>query len=103
MQNLRTLRPDHGLGRQATLGVAGNASAGIDISEKLSEVLPVYLVLVVGLSLLILVLVFRSILVPLTATLGFVLSLLAAFGGITAIFQHRLPATCSACTRQDRC
>ena len=31
--------------------------------------------------------VFRSILVPLTATLGFVLSLLAAFGGITAIFQ----------------
>ena len=49
--------------------------------------LPTYLALVVGLSLLILVLVFRSILVPLTATLGFVLSLLAAFGGITAIFQ----------------
>ncbi len=40
-----------------------------------------------GLSLLILVLVFRSILVPLTATLGFVLSLLATFGGLTAIFQ----------------
>ena len=74
-------------GGEATLGVAGNASAGIDISDKLSGVLPVYLALVVGLSLLILILVFRSILVPLTATLGFVLSLLAAFGGITAIFQ----------------
>ena len=50
--------------------------------------LPVYLALVVGLSLLILIVVFRSILVPLTATLGFVLSLLATFGGITAIFQN---------------
>ncbi len=87
VQNLRRLTPQTTDGGTATLGVAGNASAGIDISDKLSEVLPLYLVLVVGLSLLILVLVFRSILVPLTATLGFVLSLLAAFGGITAIFQ----------------
>ena len=87
VQNLRTLTPTTASGGEATLGVAGNASAGIDISDKLSGVLPVYLFLVVGLSLLILVVVFRSILVPLTATLGFVLSLLAAFGGITAIFQ----------------
>ncbi|RYB94178.1 MMPL family transporter [Nocardioides oleivorans] len=86
VHDLRDLTPvtDGGV---ATLGVAGNASANIDISEQLSGVLPLYLVLVVGLSLLILVVVFRSILVPLTATLGFVLSLLAAFGGITAIFQ----------------
>ncbi|HEV2798075.1 MAG TPA: MMPL family transporter [Nocardioides sp.] len=87
VQNLRTLTPTTASGGEATLGVAGNASAGIDISDQLSGVLPVYLVLVVGLSMLILVVVFRSILVPLTATLGFVLSLLAAFGGITAIFQ----------------
>ncbi|WP_210439442.1 MMPL family transporter [Nocardioides xinjiangensis] len=84
---LREMTPQTTDGGRATLGVAGNASANIDISEQLSDVLPTYLVLVVGLSLLILVLVFRSILVPLTATLGFVLSLLAAFGGITAIFQ----------------
>ncbi|MCY7399407.1 MAG: MMPL family transporter [Nocardioides sp.] len=87
VQELRDLTPQTAVGGEATLGVAGNASAGIDISEKLSAVLPVYLVLVVGLSMLILVVVFRSILVPLTATLGFVLSLLATFGGITAIFQ----------------
>jgi RND superfamily putative drug exporter len=87
VHDLRELTPETLDGGEATLGVAGNASANIDISEQLSDVLPTYLVLVVGLSLLILVVVFRSILVPLTATLGFVLSLLAAFGGITAIFQ----------------
>lgn len=42
---------------------------------------------VIGLSLLILVLVFRSVLVPVTATIGFLLSVLATFGGVTAIFQ----------------
>ncbi|MDZ5661526.1 MMPL family transporter [Nocardioides sp. S-58] len=87
VHGLRDLTPETVGGGEASLGVAGNASANIDISEQLSDALPLYLVLVVGLSLLILVLVFRSILVPLTATLGFVLSLLAAFGGITAIFQ----------------
>ncbi|GAA1054949.1 hypothetical protein GCM10017608_18010 [Agromyces luteolus] len=69
------------------LGVAGQASGNIDISAKLAGVLPVYLALVVGLSLIILVLVFRSILVPLIATAGFVLSLFAAFGAVVAIFQ----------------
>jgi len=69
------------------LGVAGNASGNIDVSEKLADALPLYLLVVVGLSLIILIFVFRSILVPLTATLGFVLSLFASFGGITAVFQ----------------
>ena len=71
----------------AELGVAGNASGNIDVSEKLADALPLYLLVVVGLSLIILILVFRSILVPITATIGFVLSLFAAFGGITAVFQ----------------
>lgn len=70
-----------------SFGVAGNASGNIDVSESLSDALPLYLVVVVGLSLIILVFVFRSILVPLTATLGFVLSLFAAIGGVTAVFQ----------------
>ncbi|GAB3255554.1 MMPL family transporter [Kineosporia babensis] len=88
VKDLRDLTPQTAGGGTADLGVAGNASANIDVSQKLSDVLPVYLVIVVGLSLVILILVFRSILVPLTATLGFVLSLLAAFGGLTAIFQE---------------
>ena len=70
-----------------SLGVAGNASGNIDVSEKLAAALPLYLLVVVGLSLIILIFVFRSILVPITATLGFVLSLFAAFGAITAVFQ----------------
>jgi RND superfamily putative drug exporter len=71
----------------SSLGVAGNASGNIDVSEKLADALPLYLLVVVGLSLIILIVVFRSILVPVTATLGFVLSLFASFGGITAVFQ----------------
>ena len=69
------------------LGVAGEASGTVDVITKLSEALPLYLAVVVGLSLVILVLVFRSILVPLMATGGFVLSLFAAFGAVTAVYQ----------------
>jgi RND superfamily putative drug exporter len=70
-----------------SIGVAGSASGNIDISEILADALPVYLVVVVGLSLIILILVFRSILVPVLATLGFILSYFAALGGVVAIYQ----------------
>ncbi|MBE7701288.1 MMPL family transporter [Oerskovia sp. Sa1BUA8] len=69
------------------IGVAGSASGNVDISEKLASALPVYLAVVVGLSLVILVLVFRSIFVPVIATLGFILSYFAALGGVVAIYQ----------------
>jgi RND superfamily putative drug exporter len=84
VRDLRDLSPLDG---DVTLGVAGSASGNIDISEKLAQALPGYLAVVIGLSLIIMVFVFRSILVPITATLGFVLSLFATFGGITAIYQ----------------
>lgn len=70
-----------------TLGVAGQAAVNIDISEALAGVLPLYLVVVVGLSLLIMIVVFRSLLVPVIATGGFVLSLFATYGLIVAVFQ----------------
>lgn len=69
------------------IGVAGHASGNIDVSARLADALPVYLGVVVGLSLIILVLVFRSVLVPLIATAGFVLSFFAAMGGVVAIYQ----------------
>ncbi|MGG7464670.1 MMPL family transporter [Plantibacter sp. YIM 135347] len=84
VRDLRDLSP---LSGDVDLGVAGSASGNIDVSQQLSDALPLYLALVVGLSLIIMILVFRSILVPITATLGFMLSLAATFGGITAIFQ----------------
>ncbi len=85
---LRALSPVdvEGLG-DVELGVAGQASANIDVSAKLADALPVYLAVVVGLSLLIMILVFRSLLVPLIATGGYVLSLVAAFGGMVAVYQ----------------
>jgi RND superfamily putative drug exporter len=84
VQALRELPPVDG---DITLGVAGQAAINIDISENLASVLPIYLVVVVGLSLLIMILVFRSILVPLIATGGFILSLFATYGAIVAVFQ----------------
>ena len=73
--------------RRSQLGVAGQATGNIDISQKLADALPLYLALVVGLSLLIMVVVFRSLFVPLIATGGFILSYFAALGGTVAIFQ----------------
>ncbi|WP_426516119.1 MMPL family transporter [Diaminobutyricibacter sp. McL0618] len=70
-----------------TLGVSGQTAINQDISANLAAVLPLYLTVVVGLSLLIMILVFRSILVPLIATGGFILSLFATYGAITALFQ----------------
>ena len=58
------------------------------MSERLSDALPIYLAVVIGLAFLLLMIVFRSILVPLTATLGFLLSVLATLGATVAVFQE---------------
>ncbi len=68
--------------------LTGRTAIGIDISEKLSDALPVYLLLVVGLSVLLLMLVFRSLLVPVKAALGFLLTVGATFGLTVAVFQQ---------------
>jgi RND superfamily putative drug exporter len=83
---VHTLR-DLSLGDGIEIGVAGQASGNIDISDKLASVLPIYLLVVVGLSLVIMLIVFRSLLVPIMATAGFVLSFLAALGAVTAVYQ----------------
>lgn len=70
-----------------TLGVTGFTAINIDMSAKLAEVFPIYVGIIVILSLIILLLVFRSILVPIKATVGFLLSVLATFGLTTAVFQ----------------
>jgi len=72
----------------ATISVTGNTAVGVDVSQKLTDALPVYLGLIVGLSFLLLLLAFRSILVPLKATLGFVLTIGATFGITVAVFQE---------------
>ncbi|MBB4948453.1 RND superfamily putative drug exporter [Kitasatospora gansuensis] len=71
----------------AELMISGATAMNIDFSQKLNDALVPYLALVVGLAFLLLVIVFRSILVPLKAALGFLLSVLAALGAVVAVFQ----------------
>jgi putative drug exporter of the RND superfamily len=77
------LRRDTGIDAMVT----GTTAINIDTSDKLSKALPVFLVLVVGLALLLLTLVFRSIPVPLKAAAGFLLTIGAALGIVVWIFQ----------------
>ncbi|MEV7364835.1 MMPL family transporter [Streptomyces sp. NPDC003631] len=71
----------------AKLLVTGSTAMNIDVSQKLNDALVPYLALVVGLAFLLLIVVFRSILVPLKAALGFLLSVTAALGAVVAVFQ----------------
>ncbi|MFI6494268.1 MMPL family transporter [Streptomyces sp. NPDC050564] len=71
----------------ATVLVTGTTAMNIDFSQKLNDALIPYLALVVGLAFLLLIVVFRSILVPLKAALGFLLSVMAALGAVVAVFQ----------------
>jgi putative drug exporter of the RND superfamily len=70
-----------------SIGLTGQTAGNVDVSTKLGDALPPYLAIVVGLSLILLLLVFRSVWVPLLATGGFLLSLAAAFGAVVAVYQ----------------
>ncbi|GAA3674282.1 MMPL family transporter [Streptomyces iranensis] len=67
--------------------VTGTTAMNIDISEAMSDALIPYLTVVIGLAVLLLLVVFRSVLVPVKAALGFLLSVGAAFGVLVAVFQ----------------
>ncbi|MDF9717981.1 MMPL family transporter [Nocardioides sp. ChNu-153] len=70
------------------VGVTGMTAIAVDVSDRLNDALPIYLLVVIGLAFLLLVLVFRSLLVPLTATLGFLLTVLATLGITVLVFQE---------------
>ena len=72
------------------LGLTGLTAVQMDITERLSEAMPVYLAIVVGLAIFLLLGVFRSIMVPLVAGLGFLLSVGAAFGVTVLVWQEGL-------------
>jgi RND superfamily putative drug exporter len=69
------------------LGVTGATAAQIDISKKLADALPLYLGAVLILSMFVLILVFRSLVVPLIASAGFLLTVMATLGSTVAVFQ----------------
>jgi RND superfamily putative drug exporter len=87
VKELRTVLPRALQGSGATPLVGGQTAAFIDIADKMSGGLPIFLVLVVGLSMVLLAMVFRSILIPIKAALMTLVSLGVAFGMIVAVFQ----------------
>ncbi|NUP58325.1 MAG: MMPL family transporter, partial [Pseudarthrobacter sp.] len=87
VSELRGLNGEIKADHDVTMGLTGQTAGNVDVSTKLGDALPPYLAIVVGLSLILLLLVFRSIVVPLLATGGFLLSLSAAFGAVVAVYQ----------------
>ncbi|MFI6375036.1 MMPL family transporter [Streptomyces sp. NPDC050546] len=84
---LRSLADGFRADTGAEVLVTGQTAMFIDFSETLDDALLPYLALVVGLAFLLLMVVFRSVLVPLKAALGFLLSVTAALGAVVAVFQ----------------
>ncbi|MFF0483052.1 MMPL family transporter [Streptomyces sp. NPDC004435] len=68
--------------------VGGSTAASQDVSETLADRLPLFVAVVVGVSSLLLLLVFRSIWIPVKAAVLNLLSISAALGVITLVFQH---------------
>jgi RND superfamily putative drug exporter len=88
VENLRGMESEVTENTGLTYGITGQTAIEIDVSDQLSSALIPYLIVVVGLAFILLMIVFRSILVPLTAALGFLLSIGATFGATVAIFTN---------------
>ncbi|RCW43519.1 MMPL family transporter [Paenibacillus prosopidis] len=87
VQMIRDQAPDIQKQNDVEVLVTGSTAVGIDISQKLNDALPKFAIVIVGLALLLLMVVFRSLLVPIKAVLGFVLSLAATLGFIVYVVQ----------------
>ncbi|WIM67895.1 MMPL family transporter [Corynebacterium breve] len=72
------------------IGLTGLTAVQMDITEALEGAMPLYLAVVVGLAIVLLLLVFRSIMVPVVAGLGFLLSVGASFGVTVLVWQEGL-------------
>ncbi|WP_405585975.1 MMPL family transporter [Streptomyces sp. NBC_01092] len=85
---IRDERPGMEAETGATFEVTGTTAMNIDIADKVQAALIPYLIIVVGLAIVLLLVVFRSLLVPLKAALGFLLSVLASLGAVVVVFQQ---------------
>jgi RND superfamily putative drug exporter len=87
VHQIRSAAPSLGAGIGASIAVTGQTALQIDVSDKLATALPIYLAIVVGLALILLLLVFRSIIVPIKAALGFLITIGVSFGAVVAVYQ----------------
>jgi len=89
---IRDQRATLAAGTGADLAVTGQTAVNIDVADKMGHALLPYLAVIVGLAFLLLMIAFRSLLVPLTAVGGFLLSVAAALGAMVAVFQDGVGA-----------
>lgn len=87
LADIRERVPDWEKQYDAPMAVTGVTAIGVDVSERIQNALLPFGVVVVGLAIVLLLAVFRSIVVPLKAALGFALSVTAAFGVVVIVFQ----------------
>jgi RND superfamily putative drug exporter len=87
VERIRELAPEIEDRYNTAIAVTGSTAVQIDISSRLNNALLPFGIIVVGLSIVLLMMVFRSVFVPLKAAAGFLLSVLASFGVVVAIFQ----------------
>jgi len=87
VERIRALEPAIDAKYGTPIAVTGATAVAIDISSRLDSALLPFGIIVVGLSVLLLTVVFRSLLVPIKAALGYLLSVLASFGVVVAVFQ----------------
>ncbi|WP_333738396.1 MMPL family transporter [Streptomyces sp. IBSBF 2806] len=87
VRDIRAAAPGIGEATGATVAVTGSTAVNIDVSDRLSDSLLPFTAIVVGLSLILLTMVFRSLVIPLKAAVGFLLSVAASLGTVVALFQ----------------
>ncbi|CAM5405914.1 MMPL family transporter [Streptomyces aurantiogriseus] len=87
VRDIRKTAPDIRETTGASVAVTGTTAVNIDVSNRLSDSLLPFVAIVVGLSLLLLMIVFRSLVIPVKAAVGFLLSVGASLGLVVAVFQ----------------
>lgn len=87
VNDIRKAAPGIRAATGASVAVTGATAVNIDISDRLSDSLLPFIAIVVGLSLILLTIVFRSLVIPLKAAVGFLLSVAASLGLVVALFQ----------------
>ncbi|MCT1817990.1 MMPL family transporter [Corynebacterium propinquum] len=90
VENLNRVNAEVERATGVSVGLTGLTAVQVDITERLAQVMPLYLAVVVGVAVLLLIMVFRSLLVPLVAGVGFLLSVGAAFGVTVLFWQEGL-------------
>ncbi|ROR73386.1 MMPL family transporter [Bogoriella caseilytica] len=87
VRDIRALRPQIAEDYGVDIAVTGFTAITIDVSEQLGDAMLPFGIAVVGLCLILMMMIFRSVVVPIKASLGYLLSVGAAFGVVTLVFQ----------------